>query len=245
MDPFIESLRLSAARFSNAVRTGPLDAPVAACPGWTLADLAGHMGYIHRWARLAALTSAPPDQTAIEPPPSGEQMTSDALADWIDAGIEALVPVLAGLDPDAETWHPFPIPKVAAVWPRRQAHETQVHAWDAEHAVGATSPLQPEIAFDGIAEYFQVIAPRVVARSGRAVPGGVLAIDCVDVRERLIVRTPDESTVLLERDPEREHEVDAHVTGTAEDLLLALWNRAELPTTDAALARAWLAFGGN
>jgi uncharacterized protein (TIGR03083 family) len=245
MDRFIESLRLSAARFSTAVRTGPLDAPVAACPGWTLADLADHMGTIHRWARLAAETSAPPDQTKIDGPPTGDGLSGDALADWIDEGVAALIPVLAGLDPAAPTWHPFPIPKIAAVWPRRQAHETQVHAWDAERAVGATSPLEPEIAFDGIAEYFEVIAPRVVVRSGRTVPEGVLAVDCVDVRDRLIVRCPDATTVLLERDPEREREVDAHITGTAEDLLLALWNRAELPTTEAALARDWLAFGGN
>jgi uncharacterized protein (TIGR03083 family) len=245
MDRFIESLRLSGTRFSDAVRRGPLDAPVAACPGWTLADLARHMGEIHRWARLAAETSARPDEALIDAPPSGNELSADALADWIDEGVAALVPVLSGLDPAAPTWHPFPVAKVAAIWPRRQAHETQVHAWDAERAVGATSPLEPDIAFDGIAEFFEVIAPRVVARSGRTVPEGLLAVDCVDVRERLIVRCPDRSTVVLEHDPEREREVDAHITGTAEDLLLALWNRAELPTTDAALARDWLAFGGN
>src|SRR5215203_843351 len=146
MDRFIESLRVSAARFSDAVRTGPLDAPIGACPGWTLADLAEHMGFIHRWARLAAETSAQPDEALIDAPPSGDGQSAGALADWIDEGVAALVPVLAGLDPGAKTWHPFPVAKVAAIWPRRQAHETQVHAWDAERAVGATSPLEPDIA---------------------------------------------------------------------------------------------------
>jgi uncharacterized protein (TIGR03083 family) len=244
MDRYIESLRTSAARLSDAVRRGPLDAPVAACPGWTLLDLAQHMGEIHRWARLAAVTSARPDESAIDAPPAGAQ-SGQALADWLDAGVAALVPVLAELDPAAPTWHPFPVPRVAAVWPRRQAHETQVHAWDAERAVGEPSALDPDIAFDGIAEYFEVIAPRVVRRDGRTAPVGTLAIDCVDVRDRLVIRSPDGSTVVLQRDPDRELEVDAHIAGTAEDLLLALWNRAPLPTTDAELARDWLAFGGN
>jgi uncharacterized protein (TIGR03083 family) len=203
------------------------------------------MGEIHRWARLAAHTAARPDESAIDAPPTAGAQSGDALADWIDAGVAALVPVLADLDPAAPTWHPFSVPRVAAVWPRRQAHETQVHAWDAERAVGDTSPLDPDIAFDGIAEFFEVIAPRVVRRDGRSVPTGTLAIDCVDVRDRLVVRSIDASTVVLQRDPDRELDVDAHITGTAEDLLLALWNRAALPTTDTELARDWLAFGGN
>jgi uncharacterized protein (TIGR03083 family) len=243
MDRFIESLQTSGSRFSAAVRRGPLDAAVTACPGWTLAELARHMGYIHRWARLAASTGAVPDESQIDGPP--DEVASE-LADWLDAGVAALAPVLASLDPEAATWHPFPIPKLAGVWPRRQAHETQVHAWDAEAAVGATSPLEPDIAFDGIAEYFEVIAPRVVRRDQRQVPVGVLGITCDDTPGRLVVRTPDPSTVVLERDPTGSTRVDAQIGGRAEDLLLALWQRVPLPVAvESPLARTWLDFGGN
>ncbi|MGD9998037.1 MAG: maleylpyruvate isomerase family mycothiol-dependent enzyme [Ilumatobacteraceae bacterium] len=243
MDRFIESLQSSGARFSSAVRRGPLDAAVAACPGWSLADLARHMGDIHRWARLAAATGAVPDESQIDAPPADDP---DELAAWIDAGVAALVPVLTGLDPDAPTWHPFPIPKLARVWPRRQAHETQVHAWDAEQAIGATSPLEPDIAFDGIAEYFEVIAPRIVRRDQRQVPVGLLGITCDDAPGRLVVRTPDPTTVELERDPSGSVRVDAQINGRAEDLLLALWKRAPLGTApESPLAATWLDFGGN
>ena len=243
MDAFIQSLRLSTSRFSDAVRRGPLDAPVAACPEWTLIDLANHMGFIHRWARLAALTGAPPDQAAIEPPPATDDR--DVVADWIDAGADALIPVLTALDPSAPTWHPFPVPKVAGVWPRRQAHETQVHAWDAERAVGPTSPLDPDIAADGIAEYFEIIVPRVLKRDGRPAPLGPMTIDCVDTDFRLIVSSPDGATVLVQRSAGGGDAQSPLLWGGAESILLGLWGRAELPPQRDSVAAQWLAFGGN
>jgi uncharacterized protein (TIGR03083 family) len=202
------------------------------------------MGHIHRWARLAASTGAIPDESLIDSPPEGAD--GDALAAWLEAGVAALAPVLSRLDPAAPTCHPFPVPKVAGVWPRRQAHETQVHAWDAEHAIGPTSPLEPDIALDGVAEYFEIIAPRVVKRDGRQVPVGVLEVTATDAPGRLVVRTPDASTVLVERDPALAEHVDARISGRAEDLLLALWRRAELgQPIESPLAGVWLAFGGN
>jgi uncharacterized protein (TIGR03083 family) len=245
MEQFIESLRSSAALFSDAVRQGPLDAPVAACPGWTLTDLAHHLGGVHRWARVAALTSAPPDDSAIDPPPPAGA-SGEALGDWFDAGVGPLVDVLQSLDPDAPTWHPFPIPKVAAVWPRRQAHETQVHAWDAQHAIGTTSPLDPAIAADGIAEYFEVIAPRVVTRQGRAAPIGAMTIQCTDAPGRLVISSTDGATIQVERPATDDEARSPMLWGPAESILLSLWGRTEQPShnRDSVVAE-WLAFGGN
>lgn len=240
MDPFIESLHISAARCSDALRRGPLDAPVTSCPGWSLADLARHLGFVHRWARIAALTAAPPDPSSIEGPPDEDA----ALADWIDAGTAALSPVLAGLDPAAPTWHPFPVAKVAAVWPRRQAHETQVHAWDAEHAVGVTSPLAPDIAADGIAEYFELIVPRVAQKTERALPSGELLVDCLDADVRLVVCAVD-GAINVDRTS-----VDARtpgLRGTAEGILLSLWGRGGSLVAPAGHPEVseWWSYGGN
>jgi uncharacterized protein (TIGR03083 family) len=246
VDHFIESLRISATRFSDAVRRGPLDAPVAACPGWTLTDLTHHMGMIHRWARLAVLTSAPPDQAAIEPPPTAAESSGQVLGDWIDVGAASLIDSLAEIEPDAPTWHPFPVARVAAVWPRRQAHETQVHAWDAERAVGETSPLDPHIALDGIAEYFEVIVPRVIKRSNRTAPVGTLTIQCVDADGRLVIQSLDGEEIHVERVPADDAARSPMLWGPAEGLLLALWGRAEHPVrADDGLVSRWLAFGGN
>jgi uncharacterized protein (TIGR03083 family) len=249
MDPFIPRLQSAVDRFSSALRTGPLDAPVVGCPGWDLAELTRHLGFIHRWARLAAVTGAPPDAARIDAAPDSSD--TDAFADWFDHGARALVSALDALDPDGPTWHPFPVAKVGRVWPRRQAHEAFIHAWDAESAIGTRVSVEPWMAADGIAEYFEVIVPRVASRDRRAAPVGSLAVVCTDAEfhhgsNTLVVRADDPLTVVIDSDATP----DARLVGPAADLLLALWGRRELPAEPTGtgrddLALAWLRYGGN
>ncbi|MHB1138982.1 MAG: maleylpyruvate isomerase N-terminal domain-containing protein, partial [Microthrixaceae bacterium] len=149
-------VRAEADRFAVAVERGPLDAPVPACPRWDLEGLTLHLGRVHRWARLAAATGTNPDPDRVPGPPEpGEDGVRDRvrLADWVRAGADELADTLATLDPDAPTWHPFPVPQVAGLWPRRQAQETLVHRWDAEAAVGDPGALDATLAADGVDEY--------------------------------------------------------------------------------------------
>lgn len=237
MDHHLQRLRIDASVIADAVRTGPLDAVVAACPGWDLAELGRHIGFIHRWARLAASCGAAPDSDLIDAPPPDHQ-----LAAWIEAGADELIAVLSDLDPDQPTWHPFPVPKVASVWPRRQAKETMIHAWDAVHAIGGSPELDPAAAADGVGEYFEVIVPRVIVRTGRAAPTGVMAIRFTDSGDPLVVRNDDGTSVVL--DPTAAP--DTEVVGRADDLCLAFWNRRPLADPpEHPLAEAWLGFGGN
>ena len=60
---------------------GPVDAPVAACPGWDVRPLVEHMAYIHRWADFAvrnAVAAGPGD--VAHPGPDAD------LAAWLRAG---------------------------------------------------------------------------------------------------------------------------------------------------------------
>ncbi len=245
MDPFIPSLHDSVTRFSTAVRTGPLDAPVRGCPGWDVAQLARHLGFVHRWARLAASTGAPPDTSAIDDAPADAD--AGALADWFDAGATALIESFGALDPDGPTWHPFPVPKLGKVWPRRQAHEAFIHAWDIEDAIGTARPMDPTMAADGIAEYFEVMVPRIITRDQRPAPVGTVAIVCTDAdfhhgSNRLVVRADEPLAVVV--DPAASP--TAELSGRAEDLTLALWGRRPLVGAPAqGLGAAWLRYGGN
>ena len=238
-EAYLDHIRADVDRFAAALDRGPLDAPVAACPGWDLARLAAHLGGVHRWARRAVLDAAPPDATP-RPDPATDW------APWLREGAEALVEALAAADLDAPTWHPFPVAKVARVWPRRQAQETVVHRWDAEAAVGSPSPIDPELASDGIDEYFEIVVPRLGVREDIAAPPGSLHVHCTDVSgEWLVEREGDGLRVV------REHaKGDAALRGPAEAILLRLWNRdsprsAELDQVgDPAVAAAWLALPG-
>jgi uncharacterized protein (TIGR03083 family) len=237
----LAAIESAAGLFAAAVRRGPLDAPVASCPGWDVRQLTVHMGIIHRWARQAAAAAESPgstDQWAPDP--------DDDLASWLLDGAEALVDTLGDLDPEAPTWHPFPIPKVAAVWPRRQCHETTIHRWDAENATGATTPIDPRIASDGIDEYFELVLPRLVARAGLLMPTSSLHVHCTDVSGEWLVRTNADGELIVSREHAKG---DAALRGPAEALLLRMWNRPVGMATidivgDETAAAEWLALPG-
>jgi uncharacterized protein (TIGR03083 family) len=230
-------------RFAAAVRTGPLDAPVGGCPGWDLRMLTHHMGHVHRWARLSILTSENPRVEEFERP--DDDASGEAWVGWLEWGGARLLATLRAVDPAAPTWHPFPVERVAAVWPRRQAHEISVHRWDAEHAVGETSPIDAELASDGIDEFFEVAHPRAMLRERATPPTGSLQVQCTDV--------PGEWLAWYDADGfrfTREHaKGDAALRGPAEQVLLALYHRDYDPAAidaigDDAVRRSWLAAPG-
>lgn len=239
MGAYLESITHDAQGFAGIIRTQPLDTAVPSCPGWDLRALAGHLGWVHRWARLSAVTCAAPVEADIDDPPADQQ----ELADWIEAGAAALVGDLASIPADAPTWHPFPVPRVAAVWPRRQAHELAIHHWDAGAAVGQAPPIDAERSADFVGEYLEVVVPRVVARDGRLAPQGDLRIALTDAGTEYGVRVLGPAVTVI---PTTDLVDPAVITGDAQDVLLALWRRAPLPTPPAGeRAAAWLDFGGN
>ena len=241
---YLDHLATEIARFAATVRTAALDAPVAACPGWDLRALTAHLGQVHRWARHAAVHAAPAESfDAYAPDPA---LDAEALAAWLEQGAADLASTLRTVDLDGPTWHPFPVPRIGAVWPRRQAHEATIHRWDAELAAGlAPTAIDPEIASDGIDEYFELVIPRLVKREGITLPTGSLHVHCTDTHgEWLITAEPEYALV-------RAHQKgDAALRGPAEAILLRLWGRespraGELsPVGDEQVLAAWLAVAG-
>ena len=69
------ALERGAASFTEIIRSGDLAAEVADCPGWTMLDLAKHLGGVHRWAYETIATGAPGDV------PGGPD-TRDSLVEW-------------------------------------------------------------------------------------------------------------------------------------------------------------------
>jgi uncharacterized protein (TIGR03083 family) len=130
-----------------------------------------------------------------------------------------LVDALESAPPDLETFTFLPAPSPLAMWARRQAHETAVHRFDAENAIGATSAFDPVFAADGIDEILAAFAPRkseFPVKSNKRMH--VHAVDTDD--HWLVTMRPDGIATTREAGP-----ADVALSGTAADLYLVLWNR--------------------
>ena len=97
-----------------ALRAADPWAPVQACPGWTVRELAGHVTGVHRWA-LAALNS--------DTPPSYDEKPVDGdLAEGYAAAGQDLLAALTALPPDHPCWTFDKANQTASFWRRR-------HGW--------------------------------------------------------------------------------------------------------------------
>jgi uncharacterized protein (TIGR03083 family) len=216
-DEYLTGLRDNAAAFVAAVEGADLDATVPSCPDWKLRDLAVHLGGHYRWVRGNVGRSqedGPQPRAELGDPPA-----DDAVAGWVGEGAAALVATLEQTDVDAPCWTFFG-PSRAGFWFRRTAHESAMHRWDAQHALGDADPIGP-LAVDGIDEWLGLLA--VIRGEGLARPEPVTVhLHCTDEPgEWLLALGPDGMTVTPEH-----AKGDAAVRGTASDLLLLLLGRA-------------------
>jgi uncharacterized protein (TIGR03083 family) len=148
---FSEVVAEQGARVAAVARAGPLAGRVPHMRRWRLADVVAHLGGVHRWAAGIVTTRR------LETGHRRGRERGDALIAWFEAGLAELVSALAGADLDAACPNFSPgSPATVEFWARRQAHETTVHRWDAEAAAGLLTPIDPELATDGIDEMLNV-----------------------------------------------------------------------------------------
>ncbi len=238
---YLSVIRADADAIVAAARRGPLDAPVAACPGWDVARLVGHVARVHRWATAVADARQPPDGGGEKPP------TGDTVIDYFEAGVGPLLDALGQLDPAESCWNFTSSAQLGAFWPRRQAMETAVHRFDAEVAVGDPRQIEATVASDGIDELLAVLAPsRLTGRDGIDIGGSVhVHVTDPDVAGEWTLRT-DDGLYTLSTGHSRG---DVAAKGPASALLLMLWRRID-PTADgleifgdAEVLSRWLALG--
>ncbi|MET8581399.1 maleylpyruvate isomerase family mycothiol-dependent enzyme [Streptomyces collinus] len=235
---FLTTLDREGRLLAAAAAEAGTDAKVPTCPEWQVADLLRHTGAVHRWA--AALVAD--GHTAPRPLGDGPDLAGAELVAWYRDGHRLLVDTLAAAPADLECWtfHPAPCPSPLAFWTRRQAHETAVHRYDAESARGGTaSPIPADFAADGIDELLRGFHARPRSRVRTERPR-VLRVRAVDAGADAVwtVRLSTEPPV-TSRDAAGDAE--AELTGPAERLYLALWNRGPVPsvTGDPSLATLW------
>ncbi|MCA1789998.1 MAG: maleylpyruvate isomerase family mycothiol-dependent enzyme, partial [Thioalkalivibrio sp.] len=167
IDRHISALEWEAQLFAGAARRIELDAPVSSCPGWDMRDLVRHLAEIHLWAgaqvsnRAAKMFVDDLSELSAYWPELAVFWPSDAeLIDWYLETNANLLRELTSAPTDLECRTFLPAPSPLAMWARRQAHETAVHRFDAEHVGHTQTSFDPSFATDGIDEVLCAFAPR-------------------------------------------------------------------------------------
>ncbi|MFE2474352.1 maleylpyruvate isomerase N-terminal domain-containing protein [Streptomyces sp. NPDC059389] len=246
----LSHFRSETSAFEQAVRRAIDDAgdtPVAlvpSCPGWSVADLVGHLGSVHRFVAHILRERLPqaPDHTdptifgipqdpavrAAWPKPEGGPYRGPVpqeLTAWFAQGARRLEALFGELGPDVPvwTWSVDPADRTSGFWLRMQTIELAVHRWDARSATGTPEPVDAAVAADAVPQTFETMAPFRRAAAGAPAGAG----------ERYRFRRTDGpgswtvtfagDRVLVERGAAGP--VDVEAAGTASDLMLFLWRR--------------------
>lgn len=212
--------------------------PVPSCPAWTVTDLLGHLGRVHRWVEEMVRTRAA-ERAAFPPPPSPEELPG-----WYDEGLARLLVTLDHVDPDELVWNWMAsAPAPARFWPRRMAHETAVHRWDAENSFAGARPIDGALALDGVEEYLDIVSFVLEKASPDPEFSGTLGLEATDAG---FARTVTMRPRGLGRCDGVDH-ADAVVRASASDLLLWMCGRNPLGDGtvelegDASVAQRWRA----
>jgi uncharacterized protein (TIGR03083 family) len=235
------ALDVEVVRFSNVMSTLAPGDDVSTCPGWTVLDLAEHLGVIHRWAEELVRRRSPVRISRDAP----TSLRDEVSPDWINEGGALLVSTLLAANPDDEMWA-WGLDQHVRFWSRRQLHETLVHRMDLELAAQLDPDAEPAIAIDAIDEYLSNI-DKVAKHSPELAPlrghGEKLAFRVRDTQSLWVI-TLDEGGFNLSR---TEDTFDAALVGSPVDLLLAILRRREVAegdlevTGDRHLVEFWLA----
>jgi uncharacterized protein (TIGR03083 family) len=214
LDEYLPVLERANRRFADAAAEAGLargwQTPVPGCPGWHLDDLVWHLAEVqHFWAWVVRTRAVDPSGYA-----QPVRRPDDELLGYLAGQSAELETVLHGADPAERVWTWAPQRDVAFVL-RRQTHEAVVHTVDVEQVLGDVHPIPADVGLDGIEEWLDVMVPGVLP-DGPPPDAHPVVLHAVDA---------DAERTLF---PGSRPFPIATLTGTAGDLLLALWRRVPL-----------------
>lgn len=213
LQEYLRLLRSDGELLSSTAATNLL-AAVPPCPGWTVTDVVTHTATVYEHKIECIRLGGPrPDPWPPVGPPD-----RDPLA-WFGDAHQRLLSVLESVAPNAPSWTWFPPDQTAGFWFRRMAQETAVHRVDVQSAVPDVTPVDAELAVDGIDEVLNLMLAG--DWSDEPQPGSRGDVTVATGGRAWTVRiSPDEVEVV-----DGEADTSAGVTGAPSDVLLWLWGR--------------------
>jgi uncharacterized protein (TIGR03083 family) len=211
---YIANTRSDGRRLAD-VATGGLAADVPSCPGWTVRDLVRHVAQVYEHKIACTELRREPEPWPPEWPADRDPI------EWFSDAHARLLEMFdrSGPTTPSATW--WPPDQTVGFWARRMAHETAVHRADAELAAGDPTPIDADLATDGVDEILQIMlagdwseAPDDTATGQRVavVTGG----------RTWNVQLSREAVAVTEGEGARE----AAVEGEPSEVVLWLWGRA-------------------
>lgn len=215
---YLRTLVTEGGRIGRLAREGPLDAPVPHIPRWTVERVVAHLGGVHRWAEEIVRTRDYSGQSIRMGTDTGP-----ALVDWFDEGLARLVETLSAATSEEACSNFSPgSPRTVGFWHRRQAHEAAMHRWDVEAALGLRSPFETPFASDGIDELFRTFT-RTRGKQELTTSLRIAATDTGHAWTLVPADKPGRVEITTD-----DGEAENSLSGSAEEVLLALWKRLPL-----------------
>lgn len=217
---YLEQLTRNSERLADAAAAAGVSAAVPTCPGWTVADLLDHLVRGDDWAKRIVERGQQGITERTLPEAPADEPEGEALVPYFRDGARALVHTLSNVDPATPAWTFSAADRTATFWQRRRAQETAVHRVDAESAAGEVTPIDTELAADGIDEFLSSFLPRLQEPLG-TVGDFTFHLHCTDTEGEWLLSQRDGAAIVT-----AEHaKGDVAARGAASDLLLFLWGR--------------------
>lgn len=199
--------------YRSALSQGSLDAPVPTCPDYDLAALTRHVGEFSVFWTHVICEAVGREKTQFPDFPDDQSQ----IPTWFGGLARDLVAILRETSPDTACWTWVPDRQNVAFVGRRTAHELSIHRYDAQLAVGTPTPIEAELAADGIEEIFVMHAAWEQSTQGN---GETVHLHSTEGNEWMITVSPDGMVV------DRSHgKADVALRGSVSDIELLLFQR--------------------
>jgi uncharacterized protein (TIGR03083 family) len=230
----VEWIKGDAAEAANLLREVGPDEPVPTCPGWTAADLSGHLATVY-CAWYPYNISTPADQWSPEGLMARIGRVSgdghDAGVAEFEAGVAEFVELCSGSDLDMATWS-FGGVDPARWWVRRAGTELTVHLADAASVRNRSVSTSAQFHAEAIDEVLTELFPRMAA-----VEGFASATQDTDFDP---TTTPDRQAALVASDTEMAWTLERGDDGSVRSTRGLSGNPAATGTGSSSDVLAWL-----